>query len=53
VIPLQVTDRQGWTMLAVSGGSPVEIAGIWNGQELQPLGIWANGQYQSLEQSSL
>jgi hypothetical protein len=53
VIPLQVTDRQGWAMLAISGGSPVDIAGIWDGQKLQPLGIWVNGQYQSLEQSSL
>jgi SWIM zinc finger len=53
VIPLQVTDRQGWAMLAVSGGSFVSLAGIWDGQKLQPLGIWVNGQYQSLEQSSL
>jgi SWIM zinc finger len=53
VMPLQITDQQGWIMLAVSGGSPVDIAGVWNSQKLQPLGIWVNGQYQSLEQSSL
>lgn len=29
-----------WTLLAVSGGAPVTLAGEWNGEVLQPLAAW-------------
>jgi hypothetical protein len=49
VLPLQITDRQGWILMALSGGQSLTLAGLWNGQQLQPIGIWVNEQYQSLE----
>lgn len=29
-----------WTLLAVSGGNPVTVAGEWHGQRLLPLTVW-------------
>jgi hypothetical protein len=33
-----------WTLLAVSGGSPVTVAGEWHGQRLLPLTVWHEDQ---------
>jgi hypothetical protein len=33
-----------WTLLAVSGGSPVTVAGEWHGRRLLPLTVWHQDQ---------
>jgi SWIM zinc finger len=33
-----------WTLLAVSGGSPVTVAGEWHGRRLLPLTVWHHDQ---------
>ena len=42
-LPLSIGDH--WDLLALSGGSPVDLAGEWNGDALLPLGVLANGAY--------
>ncbi|CAM3837681.1 SWIM zinc finger family protein [Polaromonas hydrogenivorans] len=45
-LPLEITEAQGWALLALSGGQPVSVMGEWNGDMLRPLsaqgsdGIW-------------
>ena len=45
-LPLEITEAQGWALLALSGGQPVSVMGEWNGDALRPLsaqgsdGIW-------------
>jgi hypothetical protein len=53
--PLRVRDAAGatvrlvleepawWTLLAVSGGHPVGLAGEWQDGALRPLTVWAEG----------
>lgn len=38
--PLIVGDADTWTLLAYSGGHPVQIMGEWNGRGLKPLTAW-------------
>ncbi len=40
--------REHWKLLALSGGRPVDFAGEWNGEELLPLGVAAEGAYHLL-----
>ena len=42
-LPLAERESQ-WTLLAVSGGNPVTIAGEWNGREVLPLTVWHGDQ---------
>ena len=42
-LPLAERESQ-WTLLAVSGGNPVTVAGEWNGRELLPLTVWHGDQ---------
>jgi SWIM zinc finger len=38
---LPLAERESlWTLLAVSGGNPVTVAGEWNGNRLLPLTVW-------------
>jgi hypothetical protein len=37
-----------WTLLALSGGRPLTIAGLWNGAALEPLGAMVDGTYLAL-----
>jgi hypothetical protein len=42
---LPLADRESlWTLLAVSGGHPVTVAGEWNGDRLLPLTVWHGDQ---------
>lgn len=42
---LPLTERESlWTLLAVSGGHPVTVAGEWDGRELLPLTVWHGDQ---------
>jgi hypothetical protein len=34
-----------WLLVAVSGGSPLDLAGEWDGEALRPLGAVANGRF--------
>jgi SWIM zinc finger len=44
-IPLNIPERNGWQLAALSGGSPVVLSGLWNHRHLLPLGVWANDHY--------
>jgi hypothetical protein len=37
-----------WTLLALSGGRPLTVAGLWDGAALEPLGALVEGTYLSL-----
>jgi len=37
-----------WKLLAISGGSPIDLAGEWDGRRLRPLSIICAGQYRAL-----
>ena len=42
---LPLAERESlWTLLAVSGGNPVTVAGEWNGHQLLPLTVWHGDQ---------
>ena len=43
--PLARNFAHGWTLLALSGGSPMGVFGEWNGECLLPLSAWAGGQF--------
>jgi hypothetical protein len=47
-LPLHISNTQGWTLLALSGGHPTTLFGTWDGTILTPLSIWAEGQLQIL-----
>jgi hypothetical protein len=34
-----------WTLLAITGGQPTDLAGVWDGEALFPLGLFADGHY--------
>jgi hypothetical protein len=34
-----------WTLLALSGGRPIDVAGVWDGRSLEPLGAISDGTY--------
>jgi hypothetical protein len=42
VLPLvaNLDPRQGWQLLALSGGHPLALFGEWDGTELLPLSVW-------------
>jgi hypothetical protein len=40
-VPLRIDEP--WTLLAVSGGHPVGLAGEWEDGGLRPLSVWADG----------
>lgn len=44
-LPLRVSDAQGWKLRVLSGGHPVALFGEWNGMELTPLSVWAEGRF--------
>lgn len=41
-------DFQDWRLLAVSGGEPVNVFGLWNGETLFPRGVFNAGRYTAL-----
>lgn len=40
-----------WTLLALAGGAPVDIAGEWDGRSLRPHGLLAGGHYYALPEA--
>ena len=43
VVPLHPGYAQGWNLLALSGGHPLQAFGEWDGQHLWPLSVWVEG----------
>ncbi len=45
-LPLaRVAEAAAWTLLAVGGGRPLDVAAEWDGESLLPLGAVADGRY--------
>ncbi|MEI2646594.1 MAG: SWIM zinc finger family protein [Candidatus Competibacter sp.] len=42
VLPLTVSDDNGWMLVAESGGRPLTVFGEWNGDALRPLSAWSS-----------
>ncbi len=40
-LPVSLSDADCWTLLALSGGRPLDLAGEWDGQAFAPLTAWA------------
>ena len=40
MVPLLTAGVDVWPMVAVSGGSPVPVAGEWSAEGLRPLTVW-------------
>ncbi len=45
---LALVSGDHWMLLALSGGSPVELAGEWDGRALRPFGVVTGGRYHVL-----
>jgi len=45
---LPLAGGEHWTLLALSGGQPVDLAAEWDGEGLVPLGLAAGGAYRIL-----
>jgi hypothetical protein len=44
-LKLDVSDQIGWTLLALSGGHLLSVAGEWNGDRFRPLGAWVEERF--------
>jgi hypothetical protein len=40
-----------WTLLAHSGGHPVDLTAEWDGRALAPLGVFAGGEWRALTEN--
>ena len=45
-LPLRVRASAAWTLLAFSGGLPIDVMGEWDGRRLLPLSAWRLGDSQ-------
>lgn len=43
-LPLALGDADTWSLLAASGGHPLQLFGEWDGQSLRPLTAWRAGE---------
>lgn len=43
-LPLAIGDADTWSLLAASGGHPLQLFGEWDGQALRPLTAWRSGE---------
>jgi hypothetical protein len=48
-LPLVPRYQPGWTLLALSGGRPLDLFGEWDGTTLLPLGVWSEEGFHGLE----
>jgi hypothetical protein len=44
-LPLNVSESDGWKLLALSGGHPIGVFGEWDGVALKPLSAVAEGRF--------
>ncbi|GAA5166318.1 SWIM zinc finger family protein [Viridibacterium curvum] len=42
-LPLKLREDDGWQLVAESGGTPLSLAGEWDGESLRPLSAWRDG----------
>jgi hypothetical protein len=49
MLPLSPAFGEPWRLLALSGGHPVTVAGVWDGHALAPLSVWSGGRLFTLE----
>jgi hypothetical protein len=47
-LPTAMSDEAGWLAMAMSGGEPIDVAGVYDGRRLRPLALMAGGEYVSL-----
>ncbi|CAN5322710.1 SWIM zinc finger family protein [soil metagenome] len=47
-VPLRMPEQEAWSLLALSGGRPVQAFGEWSAGEWYVLGVWA-GEFQSFQ----
>jgi hypothetical protein len=47
-LPIQMRDDAGFTLLAIAGGDPVDVAAEYDGAALRPLSVVADGRWFSL-----
>lgn len=47
-VALTLTEDGGWALTALSGGHPLTVFGVWNGESLTPLSVVNNGQFHAL-----
>ncbi|MFG6432223.1 SWIM zinc finger family protein [Roseateles sp. LYH14W] len=52
VLPLALRDADIWTLLAISGGHALNLAGEWDGQAFAPLTSWSSGDLQWLRSAA-
>jgi hypothetical protein len=45
LLPLDISDSQGWLLMALCGGHPLTLFGTWDGTTFIPLSGWAEGQF--------
>lgn len=45
VLPITFRFEQGWQLLALSGGYPINVFGEWNGKDFLPLSTLAEGKF--------
>jgi len=45
----QLDPKQGWQLLALSGGHPITLFGEWDGNQLLPLSVWMEDQVYELK----
>lgn len=48
VLPISPRFGTGWTLLALSGGEPIDLFGEWDGESLLPLSAWVCGRFHTL-----
>jgi hypothetical protein len=44
-LPLAISDAKAWVLYSLSGGNPISLAGEWDGEDLTPLSVWAEGRF--------
>jgi hypothetical protein len=44
-LPLRISDADAWKLVALAGGCPMALAGEWDGEQLRPLSVWAEGRF--------
>ena len=47
-LPARLGDAAGWTLLALSGGHPIDLTVAFDGERLRPLAAWHDGTMTSL-----
>lgn len=47
-LPISVDEKRGWELVAMSGGHPSSVFGVWDGQLFHPLSAVVNGKFRTL-----